>query len=247
MSSCVKRRTRLSAPIAVSAAFGTFERGAMEFQSCFPVWGKLTGAQRGRILNSLTVRSVKRGAVLHNGGADCAGLLLVQSGQLRAYILSDEGREITVYRLFDRDICLFSASCMLRSVQFEIAIEAEKDTDLWVVPAEVFRQIMEESAPAANYINEIMAARFSEVMWLMEQIMWKSMDRRLAAFLLEEASIEGRARLSITHETIARHLGTHREVVTRLLRYFQNEGAVRLSRGVVELLDEKKLAVLRDT
>ncbi len=218
---------------------------AAEFQNCFPIWSKLSDVQRGRILDSLVYRQVSKGTVLHSGGADCTGLLVVESGQLRAYILSDEGREVTVYRLLDRDICLFSASCMLRSAQFDITIEAEKDTGLWVIPAEVYRGVMEESAPAANYTNEIMAARFSEVMWLVEQILWKSMDRRVAAFLLEEAAIEGTARLSITHEAIAMHLGTHREVVTRMLRYFQSEGMVKLSRGVVELLDDKKLAVLR--
>ena len=105
---------------------------------------------------------------------------------------------------------------------------------------------MAESAPLANYTNEVMASRFSEVMWLVEQIMWKSMDKRVAAFLLEEAAIEGTARLRLTHETIANHLGTHREVVTRMLRYFQGEGMVRLSRGSVELLEEKKLKALRD-
>ena len=216
----------------------------MEFQDCFPIWARLSEAQRGRILASLVYRQVKKGAVIHNGDADCTGLLLVKSGQLRAYILSEEGREVTVYRLFDRDICLFSASCMLRSAQFDITIEAEKDTGLWVIPAEVYRGLMEESAPAANYTNEVMAARFSEVMWLVEQVLWKSMDKRVAAFLLEEGAIEGTARLSITHEAIARHLGTHREVVTRMLRYFQGEGMVRLARGTVELLDEKKLAAL---
>ncbi|MCI8812370.1 MAG: Crp/Fnr family transcriptional regulator [Oscillibacter sp.] len=216
----------------------------MEFQSCFPIWDNLTADQQCRILDSLAFRRIKKGTVIHNGSADCAGLLVVKSGQLRAYILSDEGREITVYRLFDRDICLFSASCILRSAQFDITIEAEKDTDLWVIPPEVYRGVMETSAPAANYTNEIMAARFSEVMWLVEQILWKSMDRRVASFLLEETAIEGTNRLSITHETIARHLGTHREVVTRMLRYFQDEGMVRLSRGTVELLDGKRLAAL---
>ncbi len=215
----------------------------MEFQDCFPIWAKLSEAQRGRILASLVYRQVKKGTVLHSG-ADCTGLLLVESGQLRAYILSEEGREVTVYRLFDRDICLFSASCMLRSAQFDITIEAERDTGLWVIPAEVYRGVMEESAPAANYTNEVMAARFSEVMWLVEQVLWRSMDKRVAAFLLDEAAIEGTARLSITHEAIARHLGTHREVVTRMLRYFQGEGMVSLSRGTVELLDEKRLAGL---
>ena len=216
----------------------------MEFQSCFPIWDNLTADQQCRILDSLAFRRIKKGTVIHNGSADCAGLLVVKSGQLRAYILSDEGREITVYRLFDRDICLFSASCILRSAQFDITIEAEKDTDLWVIPPEVYRGVMETSAPAANYTNEIMAARFSEVMWLVEQILWKSMDRRVASFLLEETAIEGTNRLSITHETIARHLGTHREVVTRMLRYFQDEGMVRLSRGTVELLNGKRLAAL---
>ena len=216
----------------------------MEFQSCFPIWDQLSPAQQDSVLNSLTLRRVEKGTVLHSGGTDCTGLLLVRAGQLRAYILSEEGREVTVYRLFDRDICLFSASCMLRSIQFDVTIEAEKDTELWLIPPEVYRRLMEESAPAANYTNEIMAARFSEVMWLIEQILWKRMDQRVAAFLLEEAAIEGGDRLSVTHETIARHLGTHREVVTRMLRYFQNEGMVRLSRGTVEITGRDRLEAL---
>ena len=218
----------------------------MEIQSCLPIWDKLSEAQQNRILGSAACRQIKKGTVIHNGGMDCTGLLLVRCGQLRAYILSDEGREVTIYRLFDRDICLFSASCMLRSIQFDITIEAEKDTDLWVIPAETYREIMEESAPLANDTNEIMASRFTEVMWLVEQIMWKSMDRRIAAFLLEEVSIEKTKRLAITHETIARHLGTHREVITRMLRYFQGEGMVRLSRGIVEITAAEKLEALKN-
>ncbi len=213
----------------------------MEFQSCFPIWDRLDTEQQARILGSLVSHRVKKGTVIHNGSMDCTGLLLVKSGQLRVYILSDEGREITLYRLFELDMCLFSASCMLRSIQFDVTIAAEKDTEFWVVPTEVYKGILEESAPAANYTNELMASRFSDVMWLMEQIMWKSLDRRLAAFLLEEASIEGSDRLKITHETIANHLGSHREVITRMLRYFQNEGMVRLSRGVIEITDADKL------
>ncbi len=219
----------------------------MDFQGYFPIWDKLAPGHQEMLLDNLTERNIKKGAVIHNGDMDCTGLLLVRSGQLRAYILSAEGREITVYRLFDRDLCLFSASCMMRSVQFDITIQAEKDTRLWVIPAEVYRQVMEQSAPAANYTNEVMAARFSEVMWLMEQVMWKSLDKRVAAFLLAEAAIEGTLLLRLTHESIANHLGTHREVVTRMLRYFQSEGMVRLSRGAVEIIDEKKLAALGNT
>lgn len=216
----------------------------MDFESYFPIWNKLNQEQQRRIRNSLMERTVEKGTIIHNGNMDCTGLILVKSGQLRAYILSDEGREITIYRLFDRDMCLFSASCIMRSIQFEITIEAEKKTELWVIPSEVYKSIMEESAPVANYTNELMASRFSDVMWLIEQIMWKSLNKRVATFLLEECAIENSNELKITHEVIANHLGSHREVITRMLRYLQNEGMVKLSRGTVMVTDEEKLRLL---
>lgn len=218
----------------------------MDVQDFFPVWAQLTPQQQKILTQSAIRRSIPKGTTLHSGSTECTGLLLVCSGQLRAFILSDEGREITLYRLFERDICLFSASCMLRSMQFEIMIAAEKDTELFVIPADVYQSVARESAPAANFTTEIMAGRFSEVMWLMEQIMWKSFDRRLARFLLDESALEGTAVLHLTHETIANHLGTAREVVTRMLRYFQSEGLVRLSRGAVELSNHSGLEVLAD-
>lgn len=219
----------------------------MPFQDYFPIWDKLEPAQQDRLLDSLVARKVEKGTVIHNGSMDCTGLLVVESGQLRAYILSDEGREITLYRLFDRDICLLSASCMIRSIQFDVTVVAEKDTRLWIIPAEVYKGVMESSAPAANFTNELMATRFTDVMWLIEQIMWKSLDKRLAAFLLEEAAIEGSNELKITHEAIANHMGSHREVITRMLRYFQGEGLVRLSRGMVAILDEERLKGMAGT
>ncbi|MBE5799124.1 MAG: Crp/Fnr family transcriptional regulator [Clostridiales bacterium] len=218
----------------------------MMFQDYFPIYSKLTPAQQQTICASASYRSVKKGTVIHNGNLECTGLLLVKSGQLRAYILSEEGREITLYRLFDRDMCMLSASCIMNSLQFEITIAAEKDTDLWIVQPDVYKGLMQESAVVANYTAEMMATRFSEVMWLVEQIMWKSLDKRVAAFLLEEISIENTNALRITHEAIANHLGTHREVITRMLRYFQSEGLVRLSRGGVEIIDEEKLEALHD-
>ena len=209
----------------------------MKFEEYFPVIRKLSKEQQKRIQEAVTEKSVEKGTVLHDGAADCTGLLVVQSGMLRAYILSEEGREITLYRLFERDVCLFSASCMMSGIQFEVTIEAEKDTRVWVIPTKVWKQLNEESAVLANYTNELMADRFTNVMWLIEQIMWKSFDKHLAEFLLEEVSVEGTSLLKITHEVIGNHLGTAREVVTRMLRYFQSEGMVKLSRGMVEITD----------
>ena len=218
----------------------------MDFSSYFPIWNKLTPTQQQILERNAVLRKVDKGTVIHNGTMECTGLLLVRNGQLRAYILSDEGREISLYRLFDRDICLFSASCMMNSIQFEITIEAQKDTTMLVISADIYGRLMKESAVVANFTNEIMATRFSEVMWLMEQIMWKSFDKRLAGFLLEECSLEGTNILKITHETIAGHMGTAREVVTRMLRYFQNEGMVKLTRGTVEVTDEAALEELQN-
>ena len=218
----------------------------MEFVSLCPIWDKLSPAHQQLVAQTIVPKTLDKGAVLHDGSADCAGLVLIKSGQLRAYILSEDGREITLYRLLDQDICLFSASCVMRSVQFEVMISAEKESEVFILPPYIFKRIMEESAPLANYVNELMASRFSEVMWLIEQIMWKSIDKRLANFLLEESALENSDILKLTHEAIANHLGTAREVVTRMLRYFQNEGYVRLTRGAVELSDREGLEALAD-
>ena len=214
----------------------------MKIEDVFSPWASLTDAQRRRVEEAAVLRRADSGALIQGGGLDCLGLIVVCSGQLRAYILSEEGREVTIYRLFESDVCLLTASCMFRNIQFDVAIEAEKPSEFWVIPTDVYQELMEQSAPVANYTNEIMSRRFSEVMWLIEQVMWKSMDRRVAEFLLSESTIERGTRLHITHERIANHLGTAREVVTRMLRYFQSEGIVRLSRGVVEILDPARLA-----
>ena len=218
----------------------------MEFAEYFPVWDKLTPPQQQALAENAVLRTVPKGTVVHNGSADCIGFLLMHTGQLRVYILSDEGREVTLYRLFPRDFCLLSASCILRGLQYAVTIEAEKDTQFWQIPAQRYKQLMEESAPVANYTNEVMAARFSDVMWLVEQILWKSLDKRLAGFLVEESALENGTLLKITHETIGRHLGSPREVVTRMLRYFQDEGLVKLSRGSVELLDVDRLRAVAE-
>ena len=213
----------------------------MSFSDYFPIWNKMTPEHKQRLTDSAEFLKVKAGTVVHNGSMDCLGLLLIQSGQLRVYTLSSEGREITLYRLFDHDICLFSASCVMPNIQFEVIIEAEKDAEMWVLPSCLFKDLMEESAVVANYANQLISSRFSEVMWLMEQIMWKSFDKRLASFLLEESVLEASTSLKITHEKIANHMGTAREVVTRMLRYFQSEGMVKLTRGTVEIMDEAAL------
>ena len=218
----------------------------MGIEEFFPVWGELGELERRALAEAAARRSAGAGAMIHGGGAECTGLLLVLSGQLRAFITSEEGREITIYRLFPGDICLLSASCVISSMQFELAVQAEKPTEFMLIPPDAYKRAVSSSAPLANYTSRVMAERLSDVMWLMEQVMWKSMDRRLAAFLLEEAGLEGSDELKLTHERIANHLGSAREVITRLLRYFQSEGLVKLGRGAVVLTDRERLYALSE-
>ena len=219
----------------------------MEFSDYFPIWDQLEPKHQEKLKAYSSHRRVKKGTIIHSGEMNCIGVLLIHSGQLRAYSISGEGREVTLYRLFERDICIFSASCVMPNIMFDVLIEAEKDTDVWVIPPNIYRTVGEESAPMANYTNQIIASRFSDVMWTMDQIMWKSFDKRLAAFLVEESVLEGTLELKLTHEKIANHMGTAREVVTRMLRYFQKEGMVKLTRGAVELLDVERLEKLNES
>ena len=220
------------------------EKNELSVADVIPAWNALTRNQQGTLLGAAREHSFSKGTVVHEGGLECTGLLVVKSGRLRAFITSADGREISLYRLLERDICLFSASCMLRSLRFDVSIEAESDTDLWIIPADVYHKVMEKSAPLSNFTNELMAERMSDVMWLMEQILWQSMDKRIAEYLLEQMNLQGTMELTLTHEQIARDLGTAREVVTRMLRYFKSENLVALSRGKIEVLNERALTDL---
>ena len=216
----------------------------MEFQEYLPFWDKLTQEQKDRVADVIEFRAVKKGVHIHDSSAECLGLVAVKSGQLRAYILSEDGREITLSRLFEYDVSLLSASCVMPDIQMNVMIQVEKDSEFWSIPACLFKNLMDESLAMSNYARNLLGSNFSDLMWLMEQIMWKSVDKRLAEFLLEESRLEGSSVLKITHEQIANHLGTAREVVTRMLRYFQNEGMVKLTRGTIEITTEEKLKEL---
>lgn len=206
-----------------------------------PFWGRLTEREKQMVESSSTVRSYPAGGSLHNGAADCAGLFVVKSGQVRTFILSDSGREITLFRLFERDICIFSASCMMKNIRFDVFIEAVQDTETILIPTAVYKILNQNSLAVSDYTNQLLSSRFSDVVWLLEQILFMSFDRRLAMFLLEESSVRGENILTTTHEEIAKNMGTAREVVTRMLRYFQSEGLVSLSRGEIRILDRKRL------
>ena len=167
----------------------------------FPFWDKLTEAQQDYLCRFARPVHYDKGAHVHSPTENCVGILLLRAGQLRAYLLSEDGRDVTLYRLFAGDVCILSASCVLDAV-------------------------------------------YSETMWAMQQILFMSADRRLAIFLTDELAKTGGADLHMTHDQIARYMGSAREVVSRMLKYFAEEGLVKLWRGGLTVLDKPRLQKL---
>jgi CRP/FNR family transcriptional regulator len=213
-------------------------------QDSLAFWKELDKNQQLSLQQSIIKKHFITGEAMHGGSENCSGLFLIYNGQVRTYIISESGREITLYRLFDRDVCIFSASCMMKNIAFDIYVEVEKDTQAFLIPTSFIKNLSSESLPVQKFMNNIMASRFTEVVWIMEQALFTSFDKRLANFLIELSVIDASDILTITHEKIANHLGTAREVVTRMLKYFQNIGLVKLNRGTIQILDRDKLEKL---
>lgn len=216
----------------------------INYKNHLTIWNKLTVSQQQLLGDAIQEKSYQKDAIIHHGGNDCIGLLSIITGQLRVYMLSDEGKEITLYRLLERDICLFSASCIIKGIDFDVIVEAEQDTKVLHIPPEIYKKLMDESIEIVQYTNELMASRLSDIMWLMDQILYKRLDSRIAAFLLAESQLINSNQIMITHEKIAQHLGSVREVITRMLQYFVQEKLVILTRGKIELLNKDKLELL---
>ena len=211
------------------------------FQDSFPFWQSLSQHDRDTFLRSAMKFEYRKGSTIHDGN-ECTGVILVKSGCLRLYMLSDEGKEITLYRLFPGDTCILSASCVLHTITFDVFIDAEEDSECVVVGGCAYEGVWQRSNEVKIFTYETALSRFSDVMWVMQQILFMSMDKRLAIFLLDEVSKTGSDTVKLTHEQIAKYMGSAREVVSRMLKYFASEGLVTVSRSDgIKILDKKRL------
>lgn len=207
----------------------------------YPFWDHLSPEERAALTDSAARESYRKGACVHRSDMGCTGAVLVLSGLLRVYIISEEGREVTLFRIHAGEPCVLAASCLLDAIQFDLVIEAAADTEAVVIPAGVLRPIMENNPYVGLYMYRQAAERFSDAMWMMQQILFMGADRRVAIFLWEETADKGRTSLAMTHDEIARNIGSAREVVSKVLKYLAEEGAVTLGRGRVEVADPEKL------
>lgn len=206
-----------------------------------PFLARLGENDRRLIAASGLNASFAKGETILSREKECNGLIVVESGQLRALFELEDGKELTLYRLLAGDICILSASCVLKNITFEVTLEVEKGSRVYFIPAALWGSLAERNGEVRQFSMELVSERFSEVMWVVEQMVTKNMGQRVAAFLLEQANLEGSQILSITHDTIAKNLGTAREVVSRVLKYLENDGLIELSRGKITIIQGKKL------
>jgi len=204
-------------------------------------WDKLSGSETALLENNIKKMSYDKGVNIHSADSKCLGVLIIKEGGLRVYILSEDGREVTLYRLFAGDVCVLSASCILNSITFDVHIDTEEKTNGYLIDSGTFGILSDQNVYVENFAYKNTMERFSDVMWAMEQILFLSLDKRLAIFLQDELVKTNSEILHITQEQIAKYIGSAREVVSRMLKVFQEDGIIKLSRGSVHVLDREKL------
>ncbi|MGI6497340.1 MAG: Crp/Fnr family transcriptional regulator [Oscillospiraceae bacterium] len=213
-------------------------------EAVFSPWPQLTEQQKELLVSGTEAVHYEKGTNIHCGGNDCIGLLVLLGGMIRTYLLSEEGKEVTLYRLHAGEMSILSASCVMPAITFDVQIDAEEDTQVLLVSTSVLAQLVSESVFVECFLYQLAAVCFSNAMWAMQQILFMSFDKRLALFLLGEMNKTEGDLIQITHEQTAKYMGSAREVVTRMLNYFAGEGIVELSRGGIRVLDRRGLQKL---
>ncbi|MCR4822261.1 MAG: Crp/Fnr family transcriptional regulator, partial [Treponema sp.] len=208
-----------------------------DLSALFSFWKDLSPSQSSFLEKSARIETFSSGSLIHRSDGGCKGVMAVLSGSLRVYCLSEEGREVTLYRVEKGDLCILSASCLMDSIVFDVVIQALEETQVCLLPSPALHKVEEENPLVSLFIYKNATEKFSEVLWTMQEILFMKIDRRLARFLQDESLRQKSLILSITHDEIAREIASVREVVTKTLKYLSQEGLVRLGRGKIEILD----------
>lgn len=214
-----------------------------------PYWESLSEAEKNAVSQAAVIRKYDAGSILYGGaeaGTSCLGMVFVISGEIRAYIVSDEGREITLFRVGAGDGCILSASCLLSQISFDTQMIVSKAAEIMIVPSSVFGRLTEQNIYVRCYMLEVAAERFSAVVRVMESMIFKRFDQRLAGFLLSEYAKAGSTEIKMTQEQIAGNVNSAREVVARMLKQFSADGLIEVSRGRVILKDIQSLEKIKE-
>lgn len=232
-------------PAAAMAAATTAATKMESVLERLPFWKLLTDSEKELVQQNAVIRLYKKGTRVYSSERECLGMLFVMQGEMRTYLLSEEGREVTLFRIYPNDLCVLSASCVISQISFDTQMSAQKDTEALIIPPNIVLFLKEKNLSVRCFLYELATKRFSDVMWAMQQILFKRLDQRLALFLMQESQRLGTDTIHMTHEQIAQQISSAREAVARMLKQFSEDGLVELKRGAIRLLDQKGLKALQ--
>lgn len=207
-------------------------------------WNKLTSKEQEELNRNSIIKEYKKGSIIHSENNDCLGMMIITQGKIRISIVSEEGREITLFKLSEDDICVLSADCVIKQITFDTLMIAEEDCKILLINVSYFNQLINQNIYARCYIYELIAEKFSNVMWVMKEILFDKFDKRLASYLIKETQKNNNFKIKVTQEKIAKELNTAREVVSRMLKRFELDEIIEIQRGGVKILDLEKLTKL---
>jgi len=207
----------------------------------YPLLGQIQQADWLEIINQAKVMHFPPDTILFSGNNSCNNFMLILEGSIRIYQTAEDGREMTLYRVLAGDLCVLSLNSMLQSKSFNAIAEAETSIQALVLSESEFYRAMNLSETFRNYVLSTITGRLCDTMYLIQTTAFDHLNMRLACMLgsLFERS-QGQV-LKITHQELAHELGTTREVISRILKEFERQNCVRLSRGQIELASAEGL------
>ena len=199
----------------------------------FPFYDKIDEQSLEKLVNYSVERKLPKGQLMMGDNGRCNGVPLILSGTMRLFRVAENGREINVYNVHEGELCVLAAICTLADFEYDYSTQAKEDCDLAVLPPETFRQLMNDSEVFKNYIFTAMADKLVASMRAIEMLNFSSIEDRLSDYLYYNADENNM--VNATHEMMARDIGSSREVVSRQLKKFENQGLLEIKRGKVQL------------
>lgn len=200
-----------------------------------PFWANLSSEEKALVSQRALTKSFNKDQIITNDRSACLGIILILKGGVRISLISDEGREITLYRAHAGEFCVSTASCVIHQLTFEANVSAEEDTTVLVIPSSVCAKLMESNIYVRSFVFEQETERYSQTIWAIQLMLFKRFDQRLASYFIDAYNNTGKPEVKKTQEEIARDVNSAREVVARMLKDFAAKGLVEIKRGAILL------------
>ena len=211
------------------------------FKENLPFFKDLSESELKYLLSKSSIQKYDKDTIIYSKNSSCTGIVLVLDGQIRSFMSSDIGREITLFRLFERDICMLSSSCVYQNLSCEINLKTEKTSSVIIIEGEALKKVANNNIHVQSFLLDLTQNKLSEIMWVLEQVVFFKLETRVADFLISQYHLNDSININTTHDYIANNLGSAREVISRILKRLENDKILKLSRGTIKIIDIDKL------